>query len=82
MVTNLIAGDVPIRDEGVVGIREGGKVSHRGSTSIGVFALGKELVDGIQGVRLNSVVGCKYDELRDICLRNDKRLSKWAREYE
>ena len=47
VVSNLITSDIPIRDEGVVGISERGVVSHGRSASIGVFTLGKELVDGI-----------------------------------
>ena len=47
MVADLITGDVPIRNECVVGIWERGIVSHDGSTSIWVFALSEELVDGI-----------------------------------
>lgn len=81
MVSNFVASDIPIRDEGVVSISEGSVVSHGRSASIGIFALGEELIDGIQGIRLNGVVGREYDELRDICLWNQGRLSKRTQEY-
>jgi len=70
VVSDLVTGDIPVRDEGVISVREGGVISHSGPTSIGVSTLGEELVDGIQGVRLDGIVGRKHDELRNICLRN------------
>jgi hypothetical protein len=81
VVSNLITGDIPIRDEGVVSVSERSVVSHGRSASVGVFALGEELVDGIQGIRLDGVVGREYDELRDICLSEPKRLSNETQEY-
>ena len=68
VVSNLVTGDIPISDEGVVSVGERCIVSHGGWASVGVFAVGEELPDGIQGVRLNGIVGCEYDELRDIIL--------------
>lgn len=76
MISNLVTSDIPIRDEGIVCIRERSVISHRRSASIGVFALGEELVDGIQGVGLDGVVGREYDELRDICLWNQTILAE------
>ena len=81
MISNLVTSDVPIRDEGIVGIRERSVVSHRRSASIGVFALGEELVDGIQGVGLNSIVGREYNKLGDICLWNQTHLSNRTQGY-
>lgn len=79
MIANLITSDIPIRDEGVIGVSERSVVSHGRSASIGVLALCKELVNGIQGVRLNGIVCCEYDELRDICLRT-KNISATGHE--
>ena len=68
MVGNLVAGDIPIRDEGIISIGERGVVSHDGWTPVGVFAVGEELFNGIQGVRLDGIVRREYDELGNIIL--------------
>jgi hypothetical protein len=68
VVSDLVTSHIPIRNERVVGVRERRVVSCDGSTSIRVFAVGDELVDGFQGVRLDGIVGRVYDELRDIRL--------------
>ena len=68
MVGNLVTGNIPIRDEGIISIGERCVVGHDGWASVGVFAVGEELLHGIQGIRLDGIVGCEYDELRDIFL--------------
>jgi len=68
VISNLVPGDVPIRDEGIVSVGQRCVVSHDGWASVGVFAVGEELPDGIQSVRLDGIVGREYDELRDIFL--------------
>lgn len=45
VVTNLVTGDVPIRDEGIISVSERSIVSHGGSAPVGVLALSKELID-------------------------------------
>ena len=50
MVSNLVTGNIPIRDEGIVGIGERCIVSHDGWASVGIFAVGEELLHGIQGI--------------------------------
>lgn len=66
VICNLISGDVPIGDHGIVGIIEGYKVGHFGRTTVWVFPLSEELVDGVDGIGLNGVIGGEEDELRDI----------------
>jgi hypothetical protein len=81
VITNLVTGDIPIRDESVIGVNEGRVVRHDGLAAIGIFALSEELANGTQCVRLDGIVGREYDELGDICLRNRKRLSNESHAY-
>lgn len=75
VISDFITGDIPIRDKAIVGVGERCIVRHGRSASVGVFALCEKLVDGIQVVRLDSVVGGKYNELRDLLLRNQRGIS-------
>ena len=50
VISDFIAGDVPIRDKAIVGVGERCVVGHGRSTSVGVFAPRKNLVDGIHSV--------------------------------
>lgn len=63
MVCNLVAGNVPIRDEGVVCVCERGKVGHLGAAAVWVSSLSEELVNRVNGIGLNGVVRRKDDEL-------------------
>lgn len=49
-------------NEGVVGEVEGGKVGHLWSAAVRVLAVSQELVDRVEGVRLNGIVGGEDDE--------------------
>ena len=62
MVRDLVAGDVPVGDEGEVGVVDGVVVGHLGRAAVGVFAVGEELVDGVEGVALDGIVGGEDDE--------------------
>jgi len=62
MVRNFIPGDVPVGDEGVVGVIQGGEVCHLRWAAVRVFPLGKKLVDGVDSVGLDGVIGGEYDE--------------------
>lgn len=80
MISNFVTGDIPVRNERVVGVSKRSEISHRRSTSVGIFALGEELVDGIQSVRLDGVVGREHNKLRDIRLQcGDRRKGVSAR---
>lgn len=68
MVGDFVACDIPIRDEGVVRVRERSEVGHLHWASIRVLAMRKELVDRIQGVRLNRIVCSEKNELRNLGL--------------
>ena len=50
MVSDFVTSDIPIGDKGIIGISERSVISHGRSASIGVLALGKELIDGIEGI--------------------------------
>ncbi len=75
MVSDLITSDVPVGDEGVVGVVQGDIIRYFGLTPIGIFAVGKELVDGVESVGLNGVVGSEDNELRDNRLSGTKSQS-------
>lgn len=68
MIRNLVTSDIPIRHKGEVGVVDGGVVSHPRHTTVGVLAMSKELVDGVQSIRLDGIVGGEDDELRDVRL--------------
>ena len=69
VVRDLVSGDIPVGDEGVVCVIKRGVIGHLNGASVGVFALSEELIDGIEGIGLDRIVGSEYDELRDIRLR-------------
>lgn len=68
MVRNLVTSDIPVRHEGEVGVVDGGVVSHLGLTTVGVLAMGEELIDSIQSIGLDGIVGGEDDELGDVRL--------------
>ena len=74
MVRDLVAGDVPVGDEGEVGVVDGVVVGHLGRAAVGILTVGEELVDGVEGVALDGIVGSKDDELRDYRLRANVSL--------
>ena len=49
VIRNFISGDIPVCDEGEVGVVDGVVVGHLGLTTVGVLAVCEELVDGIEG---------------------------------
>lgn len=62
MIRDLIACYIPIGNEGEVGVVDRVVVRHLGLAAVGVLAVGKELVDGIESVALDGVVGSEDDE--------------------
>lgn len=50
-------------NEGVVGIVERREVCHLRRAAIGVLSVRKELIDCIECVRLDGIIGSEYDEL-------------------
>ena len=60
----------------VVRVVEGGEVGHFYAAPIGIFALGEELIDRVQSVGLNGIIGSEDDELWNLGLR---KVSNWAR---
>lgn len=83
MVSNLVTSDIPVRHEGEIGVVDGSVVSHLGHTAVGVLAMGKELVDGVESIRLDGIVGGEDDELGDVRLciqsRSQYRFSTYQR---
>ena len=68
MVRNLITGDEPIGDEGVVGVVERSVVGHPRRAAVRVLALCQELVDGVEGIGLDGIIGSENKEHRRIGL--------------
>lgn len=66
MIGNFVAGDEPVGDEGIIRIIKGREVGHFNGAAIWVPALCEELVDGVEGIGLNSVVRCEYYELGNL----------------
>lgn len=68
MVCDLVPGDIPVGNERVVGVVERCIVSHLRLASVRVLSLREELVDGVESVRLDGIVGGEDDELRGVFL--------------
>lgn len=69
MVRDLVASDIPIRHEGEVGVVDGSVIGHLGRAAVGVLTVGQELIDSVEGIGLNSVIGGEYNELRNVGLK-------------
>ena len=68
MIRNLVTGDEPVGDEGVVRVVEGGVIRHSGRAAVRVLALCQELVDGVEGIGLDGIIGSENKEHRRIGL--------------
>jgi hypothetical protein len=68
MVSDLVTSDIPVGDEGIIGVVEGDIVSNFWLTPIRVLTMGKELVNGIKSVGLHGIVGSIDNKLRDLRL--------------
>jgi hypothetical protein len=55
-------------NQGIVGIVKGSKVGHPRGASIGILAVGEELVHGVKRIRLDGIISSEDDELRDFRL--------------
>ena len=45
MISDLIAGHEPVRDESIIRVIQGDIISYSGRTAIRILTLGKELID-------------------------------------
>lgn len=72
MVSNLVAGHEPVGDESIIRVIQGDIIGHSRRTTVRVLTLGKELIDRINCVRLDSIVGGIDDKLWDITLATSK----------
>lgn len=61
--SDLVPLDKPVSDEGVVCVVQGRVVGHLRPAAIGVYTVSEELVDGVESVRLDGIVGGEDDEL-------------------
>ena len=55
-------------NQGIVGIVKGSKVGHSRGASIGILAVGEELIHGVKRIRLDGIISSEDDELRDFRL--------------
>jgi hypothetical protein len=83
MIGNLIPSDIPIRHQRIVRKIQTGVIRHARRAPVRVLPLCQELVDGVERVRLDGVVGREDDELGDVGLfsgqertANSDRVSK------
>ncbi len=66
MVRDFVPCNVPVGDEGVVGIIEGGEVGHLRWAAVRIFSLSEKLVDSVDGVGLHGIIGGEYNEHWDV----------------
>ena len=66
VIADIVAIDVELGDLGIVGVVERDVVRHEWLAAVRVLALGKELVDRVDGVVLHGIVGGEDDKLRDV----------------
>jgi hypothetical protein len=76
MVSDLVAGNEPVGHKGVIRIIQRDIIGHLGCTAIRIHTLSKELVDGIDGVGLDGIVGSIDEKLRDITLATSNIRNK------
>lgn len=62
MVRNFITRHIPVGDQGIVCVVQGSVVSHLDSATVGVLPVREELIDRIEGVGLDGIVGGVHDE--------------------
>ena len=68
MVSDLVTSNEPVCDERVICVAQRGIISDFGRTAIRICTLSKKLVDGSEGVGLNSIVRRVDNKLRDLRL--------------
>ena len=81
MVSDLVTGDEPVGNEGIIGVVQRGIISNFGLTAIRVFTLSKELVDGSESVGLNGIVGSVDNKLRDLRLPRGKKSQNFPQQW-
>lgn len=72
MVGNFISRNIPVGDEGVVGVIERGEVRHLRWTTVWILSLSEKLVDRINGVGLHGIVSREDDKHWDVRLMFQK----------
>jgi len=73
VVADLVPRNIPVCNECVVCIIKRGKISYFWLTAIRILSVGKKLVYGLEGIRLDSIVGSEDNELWHFRLRGDKK---------
>lgn len=68
VITNLVSCNVPISDKRIVGIVKRREVGHLDRATIRILSLSQELIDGVDSIRLNSIIGSEDNELRHVRL--------------
>jgi len=63
MISDFVSSNVPISDKCVIGIVERREVGHLDRATVRILPLSKELIDRIESIGLNSIVGSKDNEL-------------------
>lgn len=68
MISYFVSSNVPVGDKGIVGIVERREVGHLDRTTIRILPLSKELIDRVDRIGLDSIVGSEDNELRYVRL--------------
>jgi hypothetical protein len=68
MVSDLVASHEPVGDKSIVRVIQGDIIGYSGRTTIRILTLSKELVDRINRVGLDGIIGGIDDKLGDITL--------------
>lgn len=63
VVGDLVSSDIPVGNHGVVGIVERSKVGHLWRATIGVFAVGEELINCVDSIGLNSIIAVEKSQM-------------------
>lgn len=69
VISYFISSNKPVGNQSEIGVLNGRVVSHLDGAAVRILPLCKELVDGIQSVGLNSIIGSEDDEHRRIGLQ-------------
>jgi hypothetical protein len=70
MISYFVSSNIPISDKCVVGIVERREVGHLDRATVRILPLSKELIDSIESIGLNGIIGSEDNELRYIRLES------------
>jgi hypothetical protein len=66
MISYFVSSNIPIGDKRIVGIIERREVGHLDRATVRILPLSKELINRVDSIRLDSIVGSEDNELRHV----------------